>query len=167
MRTKQTKKTGRNTRVFFGYLKQMPGFEAKYLDIIKEGTINDFLENEYGKFHGRELRLSKLSDFEYNRLIKWLKQDVRERVSKEKLLEANVRKDLIHQILKTFTRINVFVTDSFDDVNYHIQRIPYAKGRIIPKIPTDELPGLLNAVRGYCDGIKQQQLKEQQSAIKN
>ncbi len=161
------KNSGRNTAMFYALIAQFPGYERKYQDVIKESIVNEFLELEHGKFHGRQLSISRLTDMEYHHLIKWLKGQVSEAKTKERLHEEAIRKKLINEILSTLSRINVHTSSGFEDVNYHILRIPYSKGRIIPRIPTDELPGLLGAVRGYCDGIKKQQLKEQAKAFRN
>jgi hypothetical protein len=52
-------------------------------------------------------------------------------------------------------------------VNYHIARLPISKGRTIPGIPTDDLPGLLGAVRAYCGVIRKKQQREQYLTERN
>ena len=152
---------GLNTGMFYALISQLPGYDARFRDLIKEGAIDDFLTNRYGERHGRELRLSKLSAAEYRELIRDLKVRVNESKDAESLQKEAVRKRLVHQILAALSRIHVIVINGdYDEVNYHITRLPISRGRTIPGIPTDELPGLLGAVRAYCGVIKKRQQVE-------
>lgn len=165
--TKKKNYTRRNTAMFYALMAQVPGYCREYQDVIKEGIIDGFLVKHYGVLHGREIGLTKLTDGEYRELINEMKYQIEEAKSKSLMQSEATRKRLVHLILNKLAEINVSTRNGFDDVNYHIRRIPYSKGRIIPQIPIDELPGLLGAVRGYCDAIKKQQLKELDKAYKN
>ncbi|MDL2254989.1 hypothetical protein LJC38_00205 [Parabacteroides sp. OttesenSCG-928-K15] len=159
--------TRRNTAMFYALMAQVPGYSREYQDVIKEGIIDGFLTKHYGSLHGREVGLSKLTDGEYRELINEMKFQIEEAKSKSQMRQEATRKRLVYLILNKLSEINVSTRNGFDDVNYHIKRIPFSKGRIIPQITTDELEGLLGAVRGYCDGIKKQQLKEMDKAFRN
>jgi hypothetical protein len=158
----KTKQKKRNTARFFALMSQIRGYDGRYRDLIKEGVIHDFLTSIYGDGHGRELRLSLLSDDEYSRLIKWLKRDLNRYTTVEAMQDISVRKRLIHQILNTLSHIGVRVVDGdYAMVNRHITSLPISKGRIIPEFKTEELPNLLNAVRAYCDAMAKRQRKIQ------
>ncbi|MDR1938279.1 MAG: hypothetical protein LBQ73_07260 [Tannerellaceae bacterium] len=171
MATTKTRKkvySGRNTGMFYALIAQLDGYDSKYRDLIKEGVINDFLAKHYGEHHRRELRLSKLTDGEYRELISDLRNQVNEAKSVPKLQGEAVRRQLVHRILATLSKIGaVVINGDYSAVNYHIARLSLAKGRIIPRIPTDELPGLLAQARAYCDNVKKQQIKEMDLVAKN
>jgi hypothetical protein len=158
----KTKQKKRNTAIFFTLISQMRGYDSRYRDLIKEGVLHDFFTEMYGDGHGRELRLSLLSDGEYDRLIKWLKRDLSRSTTIEALQDKAVRRRLTHQILNTLSRIGVRpVEGDYTPVNRHIIGLPISKGRIIPEFKTEELPNLLNAVRAYCDVMAKRQRKIQ------
>lgn len=161
-KSKKRAYSGRNTGIFYALIAQLPEYETKYKDLIKEGTIDEFLKSIYGCNHGRELRLSVLSDMEYREMINQLQWQVDEGKKRSVLQQEAIRKKLVSQILTTLSRIGVSVVNgNYNDVNYHIKRLPISKGRIIPQFRFDELENLLGAVRAYCDNIKKAQRKEQ------
>jgi hypothetical protein len=155
-----TKTKKRNTAIFFALISQMPGYDSRYRDLIKEGVINDFLTSVYGTGHGRELRLSLLSDSEYGKLVRTLRLHTGKTATIETMQDNAVRRRLTHTILNTLSRIGVKPVDGdYDLVNRHISSLPISRGRIIPQFKTEELPDLLNAVRAYCDVIAKRQAK--------
>jgi hypothetical protein len=160
--------TVRNTAMLYALIAQLPGYDSRYSDLIKEGIVNDFLTKHYGDKHGRQLRVSLLSDAEYRELILDLKIQVNQAKTVKTLQGENVRKRLTHQILVALSRIGVTVINGdYGIVNYHISRIPASKRRILPQVPTDELPNLLAATRAYCTVIKRKQEEEREVAFKN
>ena len=54
----------RNTALFYALMAQLPGYDRRYAELIKEGIVNSYLEQKYGERHRREIRLSKLDDAE-------------------------------------------------------------------------------------------------------
>lgn len=160
--------TGRNTALFYALMAQLPGYEQQYAELIKEGIINDFLTGMYGERHGREIRLSLLSDTEYSGLISNLQAQVNAGKNISRLQQEAARKHLVNQILRTLSRIGVTVVDgNWSEVNRHIRRLPISKGRIIPQFHFVELDNLLGAVRAYCDNILKQQREEKALAYQN
>lgn len=158
----------RNTALFYALMAQLPGYDRRYADVIKESIVEEYLERKHGPRHGREPRLSALNDDEFRELTAGLRADVRRSKSAADLQQEAVRKVLVHQILMTLSRIGATVTDGdYARVNYHIQRLPISKGRIIPQFSTDELPRLLGAVRAYAGNIRKRQLVEQALAERN
>lgn len=154
--------------MFYALMSQLPGYDVRYRDVIKEGILNDFLTKHYGASHNRSLRISELSDAEYRDLIRDLGKQANEGKSVATLQDEAVRKRLIHQILTALSRIGVRVVNGdYGGVNYHISRLPVSKGRTIPRIPTGELPNLLGAVRAYCDVIRKKQKGENYLAVRN
>jgi hypothetical protein len=168
---KTTKKriyNGRNTAMFYALIAQLDGYDSRYRDLIKEGVINDFLVKHYGERHDRELRLTKLTDGEYRELISDLRNQVNDSKSVSKLQGEAVRKQLIHRILGALSKIGATaVNGDYSVVNYHIARLSLANGRTIPRIPTDELPGVLAQVRAYCDNVKKKQAELKALPVKN
>lgn len=154
--------------MFYALMSQLPGYDARYREVIKEGILNDFLTRHYGERHNRSLRISELSDIEYCELIRDMRNQISECKSAAALQGEAVRKRLIHQILTALSRIGVAVVNGdYAGVNYHISRLPVSKGRTIPRIPTGELPNLLGAVRAYCDVIRKKQKAEKYLAARN
>lgn len=100
--TKKRTYHGRNTGMFYALMGQLPGFDRRYQDVIKESIVNEFFERECGKHHGRDLKISTLSDMEYNLLIRWLRGQVNEAKTKEALQDEAIRKGFIHKIIKDF-----------------------------------------------------------------
>ncbi|MCD8267542.1 MAG: hypothetical protein LUD46_03165 [Parabacteroides sp.] len=147
---------------------QLPNYERLYADLIKEGIINSYLERKYGVMHGRETRLTALSDQEYSELISDLQNKVNQSKSITRLQQEAARKVFVKQILGALSGIGVTVVNGdYSLVNYHIRRLPIAKGRIIPQFRFEELERLLGAVRAYCDNIVKQQQKERLTAFNN
>jgi hypothetical protein len=168
MTTRKRVYTGRNTAMFYALISQLPGYDARYRDLIKEGVINDFLCGLSGGKHNRPLSLSGLTDGEYRELITDLRQMVNRGKGVIQLQQEAVRKRLIHQVLTTLSRIGVAAKDGdYSEVNYHIARLPISKGRLIYQFATDELPGLLAATRAYCGVMKKRQEKERALAFRN
>jgi hypothetical protein len=166
--TKKRIYRGRNTAMFYALIAQLPGYSSQYKDLIKEGVIDEFLTKYYGVNHNMSLSLSALSDIAYNELILDLRAQVNDGKSRVRLQNEAIRKDFIHKILNTLSRIGVQVVDGdYSEVNYHILRLPISKGRTIPQFPIDELEKLLGAVRAYCGNMKKYQQKEQNLAEKN
>jgi hypothetical protein len=160
--------TGRNTGMFYALISRLPGYSKEYKEVIKEGVINDFFTERFGTGHRRPLSLSKLSDMEYNELIGSLRIRVEQSATVGQLQDEQVRKAFIHRILKALTRIGVYVENGdYSAVNYHIGRLPIAKGRMIPKIKTEELPRLEKAVYDYCDNIRKKQAIIKRSMANN
>jgi hypothetical protein len=160
--------SGRRTDTFYALIVQLPGYDSKYKELIKEGVINDFLTERHGQNHGRELRLTLLSDGEFRELLFDLNQRVYNGKTKMILHQEAIRKRKVNQILTALSRIGVNVKNGdFSQVNEHIKKLPISKGRIIPQFRFDELDRLLGAVRAYCDNIKKRQIREQILAPKN
>jgi hypothetical protein len=154
--------------MFYALMSQLPGYSIMYREPIKEGIVNDFLVKQYGENHGRQLRISTLSDAEYRELLSDLRAQVNAGKTVSTLQTEAVRKRLIHQIFTALSRIGASpVNGDYSAANRHITGLPIAKGRMVPQIPTDELPGLLGAVRAYCDVIRKRQQKEKALAAKN
>ncbi|MDR1646029.1 MAG: hypothetical protein LBS05_09480 [Tannerellaceae bacterium] len=168
MTAKKRQYNGRNTGMFYALMAQLPGYNAGYKDLIKEGVINDFLTKHYGERHGRSLRISTLSDAEYRELLHELNAQVSAGKTNAALQGEAIRKRFTHQILSTLSRIGATVVNGdYTKVNYHIRRIPASGGRILPQISADELPNLLAATRAYCGNIKRQQERERAIAAQN
>lgn len=164
-----TKKTNaRQTSAFYALISQLPDYDKSFQEEIRNGVIDSYLTEVYGKDHGKPVSLSLLSDEDYQGLLANLKREVNKCKSIERLQREATRKKMISQILRAFTRIGVTaVNGNYEAVNYHILRLPISKGRIIPQFHDDELVNLLGAVRAYCDNILKQQKKEQSQASKN
>lgn len=166
--TKKKHPARRNTALFYALIAQFPGYDRRYVELIKEGVINDYLVHKYGKDHRREPRLSTLSDAEYDELILGLRYQTGESKTAETLQREATRKRLVHQILTVLSRIGATVVNSdYSVVNEHIRRLPISRGRIIPEFPTDELPRLLGAVRAYADNLKPRIRREKKLARMN
>lgn len=161
----------RNTGLFYGYLKRIPGYDPAEVETIKGGVIESYLTGKYGVAHGRRIGLSSLTDTEYAELLADLKRQVYVATDtdhlKAELTEKAVRKDWYHRIFKQLSRIGVSTTNGYDDANRHILGLPISRGRILPAIPLDELPGLYKAVCSYCDNRLKKQRKEQAIAERN
>lgn len=158
----------RNTALFYALMAQLPGYDRRYAELIKEGIVNSYLEQKYGERHRREIRLSKLDDAEYAELVADLRSRVRQGKTVADLQREATRKTLVHQILLTLSRIGATVVGGdYEQVNYHIRRLPISKGRIIPQFGTEELPRLLGAVRAYADNIRKRQREEMALAERN
>ena len=162
---------GRNTGMFYGYLKRLAGYEESAKDDIAHGTIDCYLIGKYGAGHGRQVSLSALTDPEYGELLDDLRRQVSvstdpERLSRE-LNEKAIRKDWYHRILQRLSRIGVNTTNGYDEVNRHIRSLPISRERILPAIAMEELPELFKAVCSYCDNILKKQRKEQAIAERN
>lgn len=171
---KTTKKRiykGRDTGMFYGYLKRLPGYTNEGQYDIAHGTIESYLIGKYGGCHGRRVSLKELTDAEYAELLTDLKRQVNVTTDTEQLKselnEEAIRKDWYHKIFGRLSRIGVSTVNGYKDANRHIQGLPISRGRILPAIPLDELPGLFKAVCSYCDNILDRQLKEQAIAEKN
>lgn len=162
---------GRNTGLFYGYLKQLAGYEDAGKDDIAHGTIDGFLIGKYGGRHGRRVSLSELTDTEYAEMLTDLKRQVNVSVDAEQLKtalnEKAIRKDMCHKIFRQLARIGVTTVDGYQDANRHILSLPISRGRILPAFPLNELPDLFKAVCSYCDNILKRQCKEQAAAERN
>lgn len=166
--SKKTSQTQRNTALFYALMAQFPGYDRRYAELIKEGIVNDYLTRKYGEGHRRAPRLSTLSDAEYNELIIGMRYQTERSKSTATLQQEATRKRLVHQILTALSRIGATVVNGdYNEVNYHIRRLPISKGRIIPQFTTDELPRLLGAVRAYADNIRKRQKKMEYLAERN
>lgn len=169
--TSTNKKQTRNTGLFYGYLKRIPGYDPAEVETIKGGVIESFLIGKYGVAHGRRVGLSSLTDAEYNELLADLRRQVNVATDtdrlKAELNEKAVRKDWYHRIFKQLSRIGVSTNNGYDDVNRHIRGLPISRGRVLPAISLDELPELFKAICSYCDNILKKQRKEQAIAERN
>lgn len=166
----RTKKSNarRQTSIFYALLSQLPDYDKSFQEEIKNGVIDSYLTEVYGRDHCKPISLSQLSDEDYQGLLSNLKQEVNKSKSIKRLQREATRKKIISQILRAFTRIGVTaVNGNYEAVNFHILRLPISKGRIIPQFQDEELANLLGAVRAYCDNILKQQKKEQSQAFKN
>lgn len=161
----------RNTGLFYGYLKRIPGYDPAEAETIKGGVVESYLVGKYGTSHGRRIGLTSLTDAEYDELLADLKRQVNVATDtaslKAELNEKAVRKDWCHRIFKQLARIGVSTLNGYDDANRHIQSLPISRGRILPAIPLDELPVLYKAVCSYCDNRLKKQRKEQAAAERN
>ncbi len=175
MKTTTTRKKrsykGRNTGLFYGYLKCLAGYEAKAKDDIAHGVIDCYLTGKYGERHGRRVSLSGLTDTEYAELLDDLIRQAGvstdpDRLARE-LNEKAVRKDWYHRILQRLSRIGVCTTNGYDEVNRHIRSLPVSRGRILPAMAVEELPELFKAVCSYCDNVLKKQREEQAIAGRN
>lgn len=162
---------GRNTGMFYGYLKRLPGYDPAEVEVIKGGVIESYLIGKYGINHGRQISLSKLSDKEYEELLYDLKRQVNVCTDpvqlKAELNAKAVHTGFCHQIFKQLSRIGVSTVNGYGEANRHILSLPVSRGRILPAIPVDEMPNVLKAVRSYCDNILKKQQKERNTAFCN
>lgn len=162
---------GRNTGLFYGYLKRLAGYKEDAKEDIAHGVIDCYLTGKHGERHGRRVSLSELTDAEYAELLDDLIRQVSvstdpDRLSRE-LNEKAVRKDWYHRILQRLSRIGVSTTNGYDEVNRHIRSLPISRGRILPAMAVEELPELFKAVCSYCDNISKRQREEQAIAGRN
>lgn len=171
MATKKRVYKSRNTGLFYGYLKRLPGYDPAEVETIKGGVIESFLAGKYGAGHGRRVGLSSLTDTEYGELLLDLKRQVHLSADtdrlKAELNEKAMRKDWYHRIFKQLSRIGVSTLEGYEEANRHIRSLPVSRGRILPAIPLDELPKLYRAVCSYCDNRLKKQRKEQAAAEMN
>lgn len=178
MTTKQTVKPkkkrvykGRNTGMFYGYLKRLAGYTDNGKDDIAAGIIESYLIGKYGSCHGRKVSLSSLTDIEYEELLNDLKRQANVCVDPEQLKtalnEKAVHTNWCHQIFKQLSRIGVSTLYGYEDANRHIRSLPVSRGRILPAIPVGEMPDVFKAVCSYCDNIRKKQQKEQSQALRN
>lgn len=171
MTTKKRVYKGRNTGLFFGYLKRITGYTDCERECIASGVIDCYLVGKYGNCHGRRVSLSELTDQEYEELLDDLKRQVNVSTRPEQVLnelqEKAIRKDWYHRIFGRLSRIGVSTVNGYEDANLHIRSLPISRGRILPAISLDELPDLFKAVCSYCDNIQKKQQKERASAFKN
>ena len=162
---------GRNTGLFYGYLKRIPGYDPAEVEVIKNGVIESYLIGRYGSDHGRQVSLSELTDTEYGELLDDLKRQVNTATDPGHLTailnEKLIRKDWNHRIFQQLSRLGVSTVNGYADVNRHILSLPISRRRILPAIPVDELPDLFKAVCSYCDNIVKKQRKEQAIAESN
>lgn len=165
MKTK-TKTGKRNTAKFYALLQQLPGYRKDLQAECKEIEVMDFYMAKYG--HCRSTSLSSLSDEEYSELLADMRKRAENSMTRSKWVETKERNYYYNKIFLALSKIGVQVESGYyDEVNYHILRIPISRKRILPAIPTTDLPDLLNAVYGYVDGMKKQQAKEQGLAVVN
>lgn len=161
----------RNTGMFYGYLKRIPGYAPAEVDTIKAGVIESYLIGKYGVNHGRRIGLSELSNKEYEELLYDLKRQVNAATDpvqlKTELNEKAVHTKFCHQIFSQLARIGVSTVGGYGEANRHILGLPISRGRILPAIPVDEMPNVLKAVRSYCDNILKKQQKERNEAFCN
>lgn len=171
MTTKKRISKSRNTGLFYGYLKRLPGYDQAEVETIKGGVIESFLIGKYGVSHGRKISLTGLTDREYDELLVDLKRQINIATSPDRLAaeltEKAVRKDWYHRIFKKLSRIGISTINGYDDANRHIRSLPISRGRILPAIPLEELPDLYKAVCSYCDNRLKKQRKEQAIAEQN
>lgn len=171
MTTKKRTNKSRNTGLFYGYLKRLPGYDPSEVEVIKGGVIESYLIGKYGAAHDRRIGLSSLTDAEYAELLADLKRQVNVATDtdslKAELHKKAIHTGLCHQIFKELSRIGVSTLNGYDEANRHILSLPISRGRILPAIPVNEMPKVLNAVRSYCDNILKKQRKEQAIAEKN
>lgn len=161
----------RNTGMFYGYLKRIPGYDPAEVETIKSGVIESYLIGKHGINHGRRISLSELSDKEYEELLYDLKRQVNVSCDpvqlKTELNEKAVHTKFCHQIFGQLSRIGVSTVHGYGEANRHILSLPVSRGRILPAIPVGEMPNVLKAVRSYCDNILKKQQKEQNAAFCN
>ena len=158
----------RNTAMFYALIGQLPGYDRRYAEVIKESVVGEYLTARYGERHGREARLTALSDAEYDEMLAGLRRRVEACKTAPALQREATRKRLTHQILNALSRIGVTAAGGdYSAVNEHIRRLPISKGRVIPQFADDELPRLLGSVRAYCDYVRRKQLEERAAAFKN
>lgn len=162
---------GRNTGLFYGYLKCLTGYRDSEKDDIAGGVIDSYLIGKHGSSHGRRVSLSSLTDIEYEELLDDLKGQVNVSTDPEQLKttlnEKAIHTKWCHQILKQLSRIGVSTINGYEDVNRHIKSLPISRGCILPAIPVKEMPDVFKAVCSYCDNIQKKQRKEQSQAFKN
>lgn len=169
MATKSKKRqySGRNTGSLYWRLSQLPDYNVKYRELIKEGAINDLYITLYGENHRKSLHLRDMTDRDYQLLL----DDLDRRIKKTKTLDdyykQEERRRKISKIFKAFERMGLRVTGNYEEVNTHIKRIALSKGRIIPQIPTEELDTLYKAVCSYCDYYVKKQKEEHSLTLKN
>lgn len=161
----------RNTGMFYGYLKRIPGYDPTEVETIKNGVIESYLIGKHGINHGRRISLSELSDKEYEELLYDLKRQVNVSTDptllKTELNEKAIHTKFCHQIFGQLSRIGVSTVHGYGEANRHILSLPISRGRILPAIPVEEMPNVLKAVRSYCDNILKKQQKEQNAAFCN
>lgn len=171
MATKKRVYKGRNTGMFYGYLKRIAGYTDSERENIAGGVIDGYLIGKYGSHHGRRVSLSELTDQEYEGLLDDLRRQVNistdPKLLAGELQEKAIRKDWYHRIFKQLSRIGVSTINGYDDANRHIRSLPISRGRILPAIPLNELSDLFKAVCSYCDNIQKKRQKEQATAFKN
>lgn len=171
MATKKRIYKGRNTGMFYGYLKRIAGYMDSERECIASGVIDCYLVGKYGNCHGRRVSLSELTDSEYDELLDDLKRQVNISTRPEQVInelqEKAIRKDWYHRIFTRLSRIGVSTINGYEDANRHICSLPISRGRILPAIPLNELPDLFKAVCSYCDNIRKKQQKERATAIRN
>lgn len=168
--TKARKRTGksRNTAMFYALIGQLPGYDRRYAEVIKESVVDDYLTARHGELHGREARLTALSDAEYAEMLDGLRRRVEACKTAATLQREAMRKRLVHQILTALSRIGVTAPGGdYSAVNDHIRHLPISKGRVIPQFADDELPRLLGSVRAYCDYVRRKQQEERAVARRN
>lgn len=162
---------GRNTDLFYGYLKRLPGYDPAEVETIKSDVIESYLIGKYGVNHGRRIGLSELSDKEYAESLYDLKRQVNVATDpvqlKTELNEKAIHTKFCHQIFGQLSRIGVSTVHGYGEANRHILSLPISRGRILPAIPVNEMPNVLKAVRSYCDNILKKQQKEQNTAFCN
>ena len=171
MTTKKRVYKSRNTGLFYGYLKRIPGYDPAEAETIKGGVIESYLIGKYGAGHGRRISLSALTDAEYSELLLDLKRQVHLSTDtdrlKAELNEKAIRKEWYHRIFKQLSRIGVSTLNGYEEANRHIRSLPISRGRILPAIQLGELPNIHKAVCSYCDNRLKKQRKEQAIAEKN
>lgn len=173
MKTAKNKRVykGRNTGLFYGYLKRIAGYSDDERETIAGGTIDGYLIGKYGINHGRRVSLSELTDIEYEELLTDLRRQMNVSTDTEQLKnELNkkaIHTDWCHQIFKQLARIGVTTVNGYEEANRHIRSLPISKGRILPAIHVDELPDVFKAVCSYCDNILKKQQKERNTAFRN
>lgn len=162
---------GRNTGLFYGYLKRIAGYTNEGRDDIAHGTIEGYLIGKYGSRHGRRISLKELTDVEYDELLTDLRQQVNVSTDTEQLkTELNkkaIHTDWCHQIFKQLSRIGVSTVNGYEDANRHVRSLPISRGRILPAIPVDEMPDLFKAICSYCDNVLKKQHGERDKAARN
>ena len=160
----KTKTGKRNTGVFYALLKQQPGYDSRYSDVIKEGIVENFT---FISRAGRSTRsLSDLSDREYSRLIEEMKESAGKQIDIEKAVEEKTRRKLISDILRKLGTIGITTIAGYADVNSFIEGLKGSKGRIY-KYKTEELPDLFRAVCNAVDFYKKKQKEIQRIQIMN
>lgn len=161
----------RNTGLFYGYLKRIPGYDPAEAETIKGGVVESYLVGKYGASHGRRIGLTSLTDTEYDELLADLKRQVNVATDpvqlKTQLNDKAVHTKFCHLIFGQLARIGVSTVGGYGEANRHILSLPISRGRILPAIPVDEMPNVLKAVRSYCDNILKKQRKEQAAAERN
>lgn len=160
----KNKNNKRNTGIFYALLKQLPGYDPRFSDVIKAGIIENFTFITRG---GKITQsLSELSDEEYNRLINDMKKSAIKQVDAKKVVEDKTRRKLVSDILRKLGTIGISTTGGYADVNKFIEDLKGSKGRIY-KYKTEELPDLFRAVCNAVDFYKKKQKEIQRIQIMN